>query len=130
MKKVISIIIWFIIFAIWCIPISMAKFYSDDMNSVTKTDVCCDAMSWDCNEDKHECCISPFKDSTLNLSNISTSEEKNNKWKILDFDFFALIQQSSESNYIDKLTSPPKSYNYENNSNWYIALTGIIKSNC
>ena len=135
MKKIISTLLMFIIFAIWCISTTMASFSMHNTEMDQKMDMdmtinsdCCSNVSSDCNKIIHECCISPF-DNTSNIiwTNIQNNNDK--KIKVISIDVLAIIQESLSYNYIVKLTSPPNiKFNWDNNS--YISLTGIIKNNC
>ena len=140
MKKIISVLTVMIIFAISCVPTTMAFFTvsnhdmemkmgmeQEDMNSSSE---CCDNMWIDCEDILNECCFSPFKDSNI-TSNISfNNENKKIKVKTISIDFYAILQESLEYNYIEKLTSPPNWNWWKQEEKWYISLIWIIKSNC
>ena len=141
MKKLFSIFMIIVIFAIGCISTTMAYFTFDEMEMDMSQDVqheevmvmdsdCCETMSLDCEKTSHECCFSPFKGS----SNISWANNDNwnkkLKIKVFSFDVLALLQESSEYNFIERLNSPPDGVLFEINTNSYIWLTWITKSNC
>lgn len=137
MKKLISLFIALATFAIGCMPTAMASFVMPEMemsksmqHETMSSSDCCDTMSSDCTESSHECCFSPFKDGAVTWNIISQNEDKKFKWKVLDINVLALVQESLEYNYNEKLTSPPKWNDWEKEGNLYITLTGIIKSNC
>lgn len=141
MKKLISILIIFTTTSIVCMTTAMVSFAVNDVemthHNIVHDDVdkpssdCCEAMQWDCDEEAHGCCISPFSDSNT-TSNIHNTNEKKDftKWKNIDFSFLALLQENLEENYIEKLHSPPISWESSRVTNFYITLTGSTKSNC
>lgn len=90
---------------------------------------CCDNMSSGCEEYNHDCCISPFKDSS-NINWISkTQNNKKIKIKVHSFDILALLQEWLENNYSERLNSPPYWIIWENDDNIFVWLTWIIKNN-
>ena len=138
MKKIISILTVIVMFAISCMSTTMASFSVPDMEmnidmqheKMNSSSECCDTMKSNCDDNIHECCFSPFKDSNI-TSNISfNNENKKIKIKTFTIDFFAILQESFEYNYIQKLTSPPDWNWWKQEEKWYISLTWIIKSNC
>lgn len=138
MKKLISLLIALAIFTIGCIPATMANFVMPEMEmsksmqheTMGASSNCCDTMSSGCSESSHECCLSPFQDTSVTWNSFYQNEEKKLKWKTLDSSVLALVQESLEYNYIDKLNSPPKWNELEEDDNFYITLTGIVKNNC
>lgn len=140
MKKLISLIIIFATTTIACMSTTMASFDVDNTmmnhnmmqnNISTSSNDCSKSMQWDCKEIDHECCLSPFENSGLS-SNIHNSNLKKEyiKWKILDYDFYAILQENLENNYITKLNSPPTQEKEHLLTSFYITLTGSTKSNC
>jgi len=140
MKKLVSLLIIFATTTIACMTTAMASFdvvnKGMDHNMMEEkmtmlSDDCCETMQWDCEDTAHECCISPFSDSGTS-SNINNSKTKKEliKWKILDFSFLAILQEDLEDNYIERLNSPPVREDVSWLANFYITLTGSIKSNC
>lgn len=141
MKKLISLLIIFTTTTIACMTTAMASFAMTDtemshhdmmkQEMTMSSNDCCESMQWDCEETAHECCISPFSDSSISSNIHNTSSKKETiKWKILDFSFLALLQENLENNYIERLNSPPVR---EENSQWdnfYITLIGSTKNNC
>lgn len=137
MKKIISILLTFSIFVIVWFQSAMASFVMHDNMDLNDSSVgmqmnsdnCCEEMQNDCSTNKHECCYTPFKDSS-NISNINIqiSVKDKIKLKVIDYSFLAILNEELKINFIEKLTAPPK-----NNIiilNKYSELTGIIKSNC
>jgi hypothetical protein len=140
MKRILSLLIILSIFAIGCFDSAWAFFNGvkkeenvqmNHHSTTVKTSNCCDSHTSDCDEYKHDCCLSPFKDSN-NISSIQTSSSKDKKikWKTLGNDFLAVIQESQSYNLSEKLNAPP----YLENEDWkitnfYITLIGIIKNN-
>lgn len=140
MKKLISILIIFATTTIPCMTTAMTSFDENskemDHNMMQEkmtmsSDDCSEAIQWDCEDTAHECCISPFSDSGTS-SNINNSKKKKEliKWKILDFSFLVILQEDLEYNYIEKLNSSPVREDVSWLANFYITLTGTIKSNC
>ena len=131
-----------VIFAIGCISTTMVSFAFDEMEMDMNQDMqqseimvmysdCCETMSWDCENTSHECCFSPFKDSSnISWVNVNNNWNKKLKIKVFSFDVLALLQESSEYNFIERLNSPPDWVLFEINTNSYIWLTWITKSNC
>lgn len=140
MKKLISLFIALATFAIGCMPTAMAGFMvdevkmSDNMNmqheSMMTSEDCCDSMSSGCDETSHECCLSPFNDSNITWNVLSQKEDKKIKFKTFWVDILAIINNSLEYNYIERLNSPPEIWDLENQENLYTSLTWIVKSNC
>lgn len=140
MKKLISLFIALATFAIGCMSTAMASFMVHEMKmsnsmgmqheSMMSWEDCCDSMSSWCDDTLHECCLSPFKDSQITWNIVSQKEDKKNKFKAFWVDIFAIIHNSFEYNYIEKLNSPPGDWDWENQKNFYISLIWIIKSNC
>ena len=135
MKKILSFFMFFILFAIWTLNYSMADFSwtkNDDMNMIDDlllvNHIDHETMS-NCEEVNHDCCISPFNDSTYFKSIVFNNESK--KIKIYDFDFLSLLNSKLENSFLDKVNSPPKNTS-ENLSikNNYTNLVWIIKNNC
>lgn len=141
MKRLISLFIIFVTTTIACMTTAMASFVVDNTeinhNNMMQEKIimslndCYEIMQWDCTETVHECCISPFSDGAISSNIHNTNSKKETiKWKILDFSFLTLSQENLEENYIDRLNSPPKLVEVSELDNFYITLTGSIKSNC
>lgn len=138
MKKIISLFIFLATFVIGCIPTAMASFVVNENEGISSNqhwiqlsnNDCCDNMSSDCNENTHDCCISPFEDTNVTWNIVSQNEAKKIKFKSFWLDYLALINESSELNYIEKLTSPPEFLDIKKQNNLYISLIWIVKSNC
>lgn len=128
----------FIIFAIGCISATMADFSVPKVEMDKKMNHemmiisdCCESMNSGCNESEHECCISPFKDGwNISWNTHTKKQDKKLKLKVINIDILAIIQEWLKSNYLEKLTSPPKENNKEIKCNTYITLIWIIKNNC
>ena len=133
MKKLVSLLIIFATTTIACMTTAMASFDVDikEMDHSMMQEKMTMSSNDYCEDTSHECCISPFSDSGIS-SNINNSKTKKEliKWKILDFSFLAILQEDLEDNYIERLNSPPVREEVSWLANFYITLTGSIKSNC
>lgn len=136
MKKIISQIILITILFILSFQTSMANFtmhiweIKSENTSMNSSD-CCEKMQKDCENTKHECCYSPFKNSS-NISNLNTQSPKKEKfkWKILDYSFLAILNNNFKVNYKQKLTSPPNKNKTIIKITSYTSLVWIIKNIC
>lgn len=146
MKRIISILTVIVMFAISCMTTTMASFSVPELKVEVKNSMemdiwmqhesmnnsdCCDVMTWDCEESAHECCYSPFKDSSIvSWTSNNQNDNKKLKVKVSNIDILALVQESLEYNYNEKLTSPPDWIIWKTDNNIFVELTWIIKNNC
>lgn len=142
MKKLISILLIFATTTIACMSTAMASFVVWDSEisanmmqqemKMTSNDCCDRVQEKDCTSNNHECCISPFSDSSIiwNINTTTSVKKEITKWKILDFSFLAILQEKLDNNYWNVLNSPPLEEDSSELTNPYITLIGIVKSNC
>lgn len=137
MKKIISILLILSIFVIVWLQSSMASFVMNNNSEMDMSNMkmssndCCEQMQKDCSENKHECCYSPFQESSITTNiQFKTTQKEKLKVKILDYSFLAILNENLQINYIEKLSSPPDESLVNWLENTYTILTGITKSNC
>lgn len=130
MKKIISLLIILSSLAVGCVNSAMADFVVSDGEMRPQMTHEMMWMEMDGENNGYKCCFSPFKDSSSISSNTEENQDNENKWKILDIDFLAIIQENQKYNYLEKLTAPPNRREYIWGDNFYITLTWSIKSNC
>lgn len=138
MKKIVSQIVLISLLSILAFQTSMANFVMPKWetkmsheNMSMNTSDCCETMQEDCENTKHECCFSPFKTSSnISLSSIQSPKKEKFKWKIIDYNFLAILNDNSEENYKEKLTSPPNTREILFKRNTYTSLIWIIKNIC
>ena len=130
MKKLVSLLILISIFAISFMNTTMASFVEVEWETKMQHGNITMEVS-DCNNASHECCLSPFKDSSNNISNIhiKSNDNKKLKWKTPHYSFLAILQEDYKINYINKLNSPPREVSSIENRNIYSNLVWIIKNN-
>lgn len=87
----------------------------------------------DCEEQAHECCISPYTDSQtpLGSQNVNSSSEENDSNS--DIDNLAIYHSNAFINCIEKLNSPPPDISWWEQPVYlktqYSALVWIIRNN-
>ncbi len=133
MKKIISLLIFFVIFVInFCHAQSMASFndekkshISHEINFSTELHTDCAKKSWNkpSNKSLEECCEEDF----YSVLYSSSSEKKLKKIIISFFNINSILKKEYQENILSNI-SPPISDNYKNYYN-YVSLIGIIKSN-
>lgn len=139
MKKIISLLLMLSLFVIVWLQSAMAHFVVIDSFEIPMQhgememmwEDCCETMQEDCEEENHDCCYTPFKNSS-NISNINIQSTTKNKfkWKIINYSFLAILNEWAQINFIEKLTSSPNVSWVEIIENTYTTLIGITKSNC
>ena len=136
MKKFLSLIIILVTSFMACSSSVMASFMMGDMDMKSMNHEGMMMGMWDemkgmdCMSVEYQCCISPYEDSWLGSNlNIISQKKEIVKWKILDYSFLAIVQDSLSENYIERNNSPPWRRNIDLLNNFYLALVGNIKSN-
>lgn len=151
MKKLISLLLTFVIITVAYIPFATGYFIAQDSNVLEEknevsSNMCCEWWEqkleqkevsicndwWICSDGNIcECCIAPFPHNQYSLRSDNVNiKQKIKKIKILDFTFIDLFKDTLSINLVSRLNSPPKKINSLIPKKSYITLTGSIKSNC
>ncbi len=142
MKKLVVYILLLVSICIWCFQSTFASFMvMHENHSNTNTQVqehprMHHAMMWDsqedthgCEENKHECCLSPFIDSQAP----SLILIKNNTIDSEDVDDKAILHNNQFQNSAERLTAPPpderNEIKYIYSKTQYNYLIWIIRNN-
>lgn len=128
MKRFFSHILVFITVVLGSLPTTMAftmPAMSEDMEMWNAE--CSQIMQMDCEEENHDCCLSPFIDGAnqTNIQNSITLE--NHNIVDIDIDFFAILQENLSRDFLKQSNAPPL-YNNPLIIKSYSQLIGIIKS--
>lgn len=133
MQKLFSYFLVFITIVLGSLPTTMAfTMPGMDMSMQTGNMECSQMMQMDCEEQSHECCLSPFMDSSHNtyiqqqVSSYIFSENSFDFWT----DFLAVLQDKLSQDYIKNAQAPPEIPSFLSiKDNQYSTLIGIIRSN-
>ena len=145
MKKILVYILVLLSICVWCLSHTLGSFVMVHANHDTMTidshhsmhemasseSDCCEEVWWDCEENMHECCISPFSDSA-NLTGVLFKDEIESD-NSNDVDYKALLHTYLLQTSTKKLNAPPlqeaqiELYTYSKTE--YSHLIWIIRNN-
>jgi hypothetical protein len=132
MKKLFSYILVFITIVLGSLPTTMAftmPGMSSDMD-MWNTE-CSQMMQMDCEDTKHECCLSPFVDGShhTNIQQYISGDIITEDISYFWIDFLALLQDELSQDYIKNSQAPPTYIPSFTKDSEYRSLIGIIRSN-
>lgn len=136
MKKILSTLLVFLSLSVWCAHLTFSSIFvvnASEANHEMHENIWHDMSDMWCGQEEksHECCFSPFVDSSI-VSNVHNNEEnldvENDFW----VDYLALLNNDFLTNSTQKLNSPPdknKDFSKLVRDETYSLLVWIIKNN-